>query len=150
MQIIIISTWVLQGILMFVDEFYFHHKRRLGKWESLGHPIDTLCFLMCFLYPLFFDQEFAFFVLAIVSSLIITKDEWVHSHQCLAQENWLHSLLFVLHPVALMGLYFAWKNEFYMMIKIQGTIIFLFGIYQFLYWNVFTKTKWKIHEQTKS
>ena len=146
MQILIVGIWVLQGILMFWDEFYFHHKRRLGKWESIGHPVDTFSFLACFLYPLFFTNEVTFFILAIISSLIITKDEWVHSKQCLATENWLHAVLFVVHPIALGALYFAWMNNFFEIIKIQSVIIFIFGIYQVTYWNLITNKKWTINE----
>lgn len=141
MQTLIISIWIIQGILMFVDEFYFHHKRRLKKWERIGHPVDTLFFALCFLFVLFnpFDNQSIFFILAIFSSLIITKDEWVHSKECEPMEQWLHAVLFVIHPISIGALYFAWKQNLYNIIIIQSIIITLFGMYQTFYWNFFTK-----------
>jgi len=70
--------------------------------------------------------------------LIITKDEFVHAEECEPSEQWLHSVLFIIHPVALYGLWFAWMNSFNTIIQIQAAIIFVFMMYQIIYWN-FTK-----------
>lgn len=124
---------------MFFDEFYYHHKRRLGKWESIGHPIDSFFFLICFGFcALFQISDFHFYIfiaLSIISTLIITKDEWVHSEQSYPTENWLHSILFIIHPVALGALYFAWKFNFKTVIQVQAFIIAVFMLYQIIYWN---------------
>jgi hypothetical protein len=37
---------------MAVDEFYFHRRRGLPRWERLGHPLDTLTALACFVWLL--------------------------------------------------------------------------------------------------
>jgi hypothetical protein len=139
----ILSIWILQGLLMFVDEFYFHRKRRLKRWESLGHPVDTFLFLACFAYTLIFpfhpDNFMIFTILSIISTLIITKDEWVHTQESSAGENWLHSLLFIVHPIALIALFFAWSYSFNIFIFLQTFIISLFLIYQIIYWNFYQR-----------
>ena len=50
---IYILPFFLQGLAIFFDEFYFHHRRGLGKWEKVGHPLDTLTVLMAYLFLLF-------------------------------------------------------------------------------------------------
>jgi len=141
MQIVIISLWMLHGILMFFDEFHYHHRRGLGRWESVGHPVDTLLFLSCFIYALVVNPAhiIGFIVLAVLSTLIITKDEFVHAQQCRGGEQWLHALLFSIHPVALIGLYMAWTRGWRLLVAVQACVIVLFGIYQIVYWNV-----WKV------
>jgi hypothetical protein len=42
--------------------------------------------------------------------LLITKDEWVHADQCNAGEHWLHSVLFVVHPVVLITAGLMWAD----------------------------------------
>ena len=143
MQAMILSIWILHGILMFIDEFYYHHRRGLGRWEALGHPVDTLFFLACFMYALFVNSAHVtgFGVLAVLSSLIITKDEFVHAKQCPGGEQWLHALLFAIHPVALFALYGAWSRGWMLLIGIQTFIVLLFGLYQVVYWNLIKEKK---------
>ncbi len=128
---------------MTFDEFYFHHKRGLGKWESIGHPIDSIFFFAVFIFCILFSYSeslnIAFITLSIFSTLIITKDEWVHTEQSSAKENWLHAMLFIIHPLALIGLYYAWRFGFSKIILIQAVIISLFTVYQILYWNILKK-----------
>ncbi len=140
MQILIVGLWLLQGSLMFVDEFKFHRERGLKKWERLGHPIDSLFFLIPFLYTMtYIDTQsqnlYSFIGLCGLSCLTVTKDEFIHAEECAASEHWLHSVLFIIHPVALFGLWLAWKNNFQSIIQVQSTIIFLFMLYQIIYWN---------------
>lgn len=144
MQGLIVSIWILQGVAMFFDEFYFHHKRGLKKWESLGHPIDTLFFLLCFIYTLIASKEsiLGFIILSFVSTIFITKDEFIHAKECDGAENWLHSMLFIIHPLSLIALYYAWQKGFENIILIQSLIIFAFGLYQLIYWN-FVRKIWK-------
>jgi hypothetical protein len=70
-----------------------------------GHPLDTLTVIACFLFLVVntFDWEnLAIYVgLSVFSCLFVTKDEWIHSKECVPLENWLHALLFVLHPIIL-------------------------------------------------
>ncbi len=135
MQALIVSLWVSQGILMLFDEFKFHHARGLNRWERVGHPIDSLFFLLPFVYTQFFENTFVFIGICVFSSLLVTKDELVHAKECGGGEQWLHAVLFLFHPVALYGLWLAWENGFNTIIQIQIAIIFVFMLYQILYWN---------------
>jgi hypothetical protein len=137
MQALIVSLWVGQGILMFFDEFVFHHKRGLKRWERIGHPVDSFFFLLPFLYTQIFESTTVFIALSVLSCIMITKDEFVHTEECEGRENWLHSVLFILHPVALYGLWIAWRNDLNTIINIQSFIILLFMLYQIIYWNFF-------------
>lgn len=137
MQTLIVSLWVFQGILMFFDEFKFHHKRGLSRWERVGHPVDSLFFLIPFLYTLLYSNVYIFIGLSLFSSLLITKDEFIHAKSCEPAEQWLHSVLFVIHPIALYGLWYAWQNGFTQIIQIQSFIICLFMMYQIFYWNLY-------------
>ncbi len=144
----LVIVWVIQGLCMFFDEFYFHHRRGLGRWESIGHPVDTLFFLLPFIFCLNFSpvelSESIFIASSIISTLIITKDEWIHAEQSSPAENWLHSLLFILHPLSLGVLYFYWKNGENFLITFQTGIISLFFIYQVVYWNILKKDRYEI------
>lgn len=135
MQNLILAIWIFQGMLMFFDEFYFHHKRGLGKWERIGHPIDSFFFLVPFLYSQYFTNTSIFVALCLFSSLLVTKDEFIHKQECLASEQWLHALLFLIHPVALFALWTAWREGLDEIIKIQAIIILVFMIYQIVTWN---------------
>lgn len=137
-----LSVWFIQGILMLFDEFYFHYQRPLQRWERIGHPLDTLFFLSVFVFSLFgvptdTDHQNVFIGLSVISCLLITKDEWVHTKLCAAGENWLHAMLFIIHPISLMVLYRFWQDQELSWIKIQTLIIGVFLIYQILYWNIF-------------
>jgi len=125
---------------MLIDEFYFHRKRGLPKWERLGHPIDTLFVLICFGYlalanALSFNPAI-YLGLSIFSCLLITKDEFVHQKECTASESWLHSILFILHPVVL---YVSFKIAFDPVLKpffyIQFALAGFMFLYQIVYWN---------------
>lgn len=145
------------------DEFYFHVRRGLPKWERLGHPLDTLTVLGCFSYILFVPYS-SFFLkiyiaLAIFSCVFVTKDEFVHKDCCLASEQWLHALLFLNHPIVLTsaGLLWplmnkadvpSWMNGFKpyadtlrSIFIVQTACVFLFFIYQIVYWNFIWKDK---------
>ena len=135
MQVVIVGLWITQGILMFFDEFKFHHQRGLNRWERIGHPIDSFFFLIPFLYTQYFSNIYVFIGLCFFSCLIVTKDEFVHAKECLGSEQWLHAVLFLFHPVALYGLWVAWENDLNKIIQIQSLIIFGFMLYQIIYWN---------------
>ena len=145
---LLIIPFVLQGIAMVVDEFYFHHKRVLPRWERLGHPLDTLTVLACFGFLLAATPSETnasiFAGLAAFSSLFVTKDEPVHVQHCSATESWLHAVLFVLHPLVFIsaGLiwYFEELAEVRFILSGQIVIIFSFLIYQIGYWNFYAKT----------
>ncbi len=46
--------FVLQGLVMVVDEFIIHEKRGLPSWERYGHPLDSFTVLAAFLFLLNF------------------------------------------------------------------------------------------------
>jgi hypothetical protein len=128
---------VLQAGLMAIDEFYFHRRRGLGRWERLGHPCDTLAFLACCAVAAFLPPSAGTFYLfvAVLSCLIITKDEFIHTQLCDAREAWLHSLLFVLHPVVLYCLWHLKLDGSVAILQLQFLAVFSFFSFQVVYWN---------------
>jgi hypothetical protein len=140
MSLLFWSSLILQTVLMVFDEFYFHHRRGLPKWERLGHPVDTFFFLIP-LSILSFSQpsptwRLVYTSLAIVSCLVITKDEWIHRTNSTAGEQWLHSVLFILHPTVLISAFFVWTeagaNFIWVLSAVAG-----FWVYQLLFWNIY-------------
>jgi hypothetical protein len=129
--------FIFQGICMLVDEFYFHHKRGLPRWERLGHPLDTLTVLAALGYLLLPSVNLNVYLgLSIFSCVFITKDEFVHKEQCPALEQWLHSLLFVLHPILFLSAYLLWQENDFSFLQIQTGIIVGFLFYQILRWSI--------------
>ena len=157
MKSLLLLPFLLQGLVMFFDEYYFHRKRTLPLWERVGHPLDTLSVLIC----LGWTQLFAFNelnikiygTLAFASCLFVTKDEFVHHSLCTKHEQWLHSVLFVLHPLCFLAGGILWANSsnpsgpFEKLrtgseshfLQTQIAIIFLVLIYQVVYWNFYRK-----------
>jgi hypothetical protein len=138
--------FVLQGMVMTVDEFYCHRRRELKKWERWGHPVDTLVFAACFAYLLSVppsEQSLtAYAALGAFSCLMISKDEWQHRELCSGFENWLHSLLFILHPVVLIWAGSLWWRQsgiWALPMALAATLIFF--IYQTVYWNVWRRDR---------
>lgn len=139
---------LLQGVAMGVDEGLFHHRRGLGAWERIGHPIDSFFFACCSALAWLVakkgngDSLFNAYLLAsAISCAVITKDESIHLKFCSAQESWLHSVLFILHPICLFTL---WKlalarNTFVLEIVLGSILLFIF--YQIFYWNLFYEPK---------
>lgn len=97
---------------MLVDEFHFHRRRGLGKWERVGHPVDTLSVVVIYglmvVWPPTQTAVSVAAVLSVFSCLLVTKDEFVHSKECEPLENWIHALLFVLHPLVLITSFMLW------------------------------------------
>lgn len=139
-MILLFFPFILQGILMGIDE-KLHMKRGLGLWERLGHPLDTLTVFvpMSFIAINEFNQssQTSFIILAVFSCIFITKDEFVHTEECDKLENWIHSMLFVLHPIIFVCAYIIWKehpdNAF---LLIQPIVIGAFMSYQLLKWSI--------------
>src|SRR5262249_48477984 len=104
----------IQAIAMAFDELHFHRQRGLGRWERLGHPLDTLTLLACLAWILVMpptkDHAVVYAALAAVSCVFITKDEFVHTKACGPAEHWLHALLFVVHPVVLLTYAWLWPS----------------------------------------
>jgi 2-polyprenyl-6-hydroxyphenyl methylase / 3-demethylubiquinone-9 3-methyltransferase len=122
---------VLQGLAMVVDEGVFHRRRGLPRWERIGHPLDTATIALCLIARLLGAPLAVYAAFAIFSTLFVTKDEAVHAKLCTAGEHWLHSILFVLHPIVLAALWFASPG----IVAMQLAIVTAFALYQVIYWN---------------
>jgi hypothetical protein len=147
--------FVLQTVSMAADEFYFHRRRGLPRWERVGHPIDTLGVLACLGWLMFAaprpSTAGVYTALAVASSLLVTKDESVHRRLCGSGEQWLHAVLFLLHPLVLLAAGLLWpalhgeegvvpwirytgfETTF---VKAFGAATATFAVYQIVYWNV--------------
>ena len=161
MWIFAFIPFFLQALAIGFDEMHFHYKRGLPKWERIGHPLDTLSLLICLIFVLvipFSATALKYYIgLAVLSCLMVTKDEFVHKHHCPAAENWLHALLFILHPItlAMTGLIWpiiqrvemplwleSWLNNRYaleLFLYAQAFSITLFFLYQLIFWNLLWK-----------
>jgi hypothetical protein len=141
MWFLALFPFILQSLVIGIDEYYFHLKRGLPRWERIGHPIDTLSVLICFGFVLLVPYSAAmlkvFIALAILSCLLVTKDEFVHKHHCPASEQWLHALLFLNHPIMLgcMGIIWARWNSLLPLLWVPSALTLLFFLYQVVYWN---------------
>jgi hypothetical protein len=148
MWYLVCSLFIIHSMGMLVDEFWFHHRRSLPRWERWGHPLDTLTVLICYLLSFTLAATArnlpVYILAAVVSTFFITKDEWVHAKVCTGGEMWLHACLFALHPILLIaiGLFtFKWGMqytgyEFFRTFLIGQTILtLLFALYQIFYWN---------------
>lgn len=149
MELLFCIPFGLQGVSMFFDEFYFHRKRGLGHWETLSHPIDTVAVGVCYAFmctrPFSMDALRTFVLLGLVSCLLITKDEFVHQRECTGGECWLHSILFILHPIVLASAALLWHLSteggpqsafFALVLRTQLVVVSLFATYQMTYWGL--------------
>ena len=141
MQLIYYFPFIVQAGAIFFDEFYYHHKRGLGAWEKVGHPLDTLTVLLSYSFLIFIPYTQShlveFIMLATFSSLFITKDEFVHAELCEAGEHWLHSLLFVVHPVCFLSAALLWiENQGSYFLAAQALFLTCFMLYQIIFWGI--------------
>lgn len=140
MIILFWSSALLQAALIVIDEFYFHWKRGLPRWEKIGHPLDTFFFLLPLTIASFFKWEpvwrVLYIALGLLSCLVITKDEAIHLQKSPALEQWLHALLFMVHPVVLIAVYFVWMQSSVPLIWMWCAIL-TFCIYQIIFWNFY-------------
>ena len=141
----ILWPWAVIGtqvIVSVVDEFHYHHKRGLPLWERIGHPLDTLTLIIPLALAasasLHAHAVGAFWVLAVFSCIFVTKDEFVHARVCSPGEHWLHSLLFLLHPMMLLSIYAWWcdpsGSQTILLRGLLGMTV-AYGLYQVVYWN---------------
>jgi hypothetical protein len=83
-MLLVSVAFVLQGTALAIDEFYFHHARGLGRWERIGHPIDTLFYCLALatvvLSPPTMINFMIFVGLSAISCLLITKDGFIRSY----------------------------------------------------------------------
>lgn len=132
----------LQMLAMSADEFVFHRKRGLPRWERLGHPLDTLTTALCYgwlvLTPASTPHALVIYVgLCAFSCLFITKDEFVHSRLCEPLETWLHAVLFVLHPIVFLAFGLLWRAGVQpWVIGVELTLTLGLLAYQLIHWNL--------------
>lgn len=102
----------LHALAFAVDDFYCHRRRGLGRWEIAGHPADTLSVVAALSVPAFVPLSagaaWVFAVLAVLSGVLVTKDEFVHYRLCDGFEMWLHAVMFLLHPLQFVAVALAW------------------------------------------
>jgi hypothetical protein len=137
----------LQAAAMFFDEVHYHRRRGLPLWERIGHPLDTCTVLACFVLALLAPPTrgwlIAYASLAAFSCLFITKDEPVHARSCTPGEQWLHAVLFVLHPVVLASVALFWTRGMRAIVAGQVALTLAFGVYQVVYWNLWRPRWWR-------
>lgn len=131
---------LLQGLFIAADEIFFHRRRRLPTWEIWGHPLDTLSVAVPFGLLAFNDYSphilYTFIGLAVFSCVFVTKDEFIHSEVCPPMENWLHAMLFILHPISFLAAAVIWMQQLNSsVLLVQFLLVTLFMIYQILYWG---------------
>ena len=133
----------IQTLIIGVDEFHFHWKRGLPRWERLGHPLDTLTIVIVLVYTLVFPFTaktlVPYIILATLSAIFVTKDEFVHKECCSAKEQWLHAVLFLNHPLVLISAAFLWSKGATAFLALQAFAAFAFCLYQLIYWNFIWK-----------
>ena len=129
---LLVVPLALQALAMLVDEGHYHRRRGLPRWERIGHPLDTLTIALCLVWLLTVGVGAGYVALAIFSCLFVTKDEVIHAKVCTPGEQWLHAILFVLHPIVLAA--FAFLPPSILTAQLGLTIAVL-G-YQVIYWNV--------------
>jgi hypothetical protein len=136
-----VTVLALQGTVMAVDEFVFHRARarKMPLWERLGHPLDTATVLaplgITLFLPLTRSSSLLFAGLALFSCLFVTKDEAVHARECTGGEQWLHALLFLLHPLLFLAVYVLWMEQGRGWISLQALLAAGFLCWQLFYWN---------------
>lgn len=111
----VLALFSLQAVLMGIDEWRYHRRRVLERWERWGHPVDSLLYLCALAIPAWMQPTASRVVLytifAVLSCVAITKDEWVHAERCEAGEHWVHAVLFMIHPSVLIFVGLLWVNN---------------------------------------
>ncbi|MBY0528804.1 MAG: hypothetical protein K2P51_01290 [Rhabdochlamydiaceae bacterium] len=162
MLYLITLPFLIQSIVILIDEVFFHLKRGLPKWERVGHPLDTLTILICLGYVLCIPYSpfhlKIYCTLSVFSCIFVTKDEFIHKECCPSTEQWLHSFLFLNHPLLLTATGLIWPtlhgqapnwlcnwldNAYFLklFLWIQTGFAALFFLYQTIYWNFIWKEK---------
>jgi hypothetical protein len=140
MSLLFLASVFLQGAAITFDEFHFHWKRNLPQWERIGHPVDSVSLLIPIGFLAFAQRtpafENAYILFSILSCLCITKDEWIHHEHSEPSENWLHSVLFILHPVVLISGYFVW-GTLELPVQLFFYSVLCFTLYQIIFWNFY-------------
>lgn len=153
---IFILVVILHGLSILFDEFYFHRKRGLPLWERIGHPLDTLSVIICYsiIFILIPNQvnQYLYAAACLISCVLITKDEFIHQKYCTGGELWIHSILFILHPLVLIMAYLIWVDHYsasqassilWSILSLQLGLQMALFIYQIIFWGYLWKPKLK-------
>jgi hypothetical protein len=138
---LVFAPGLIQAFAMLADEGVCHRRRGLPRWERIGHPLDTLTTALCYGWlciaaPADAHALVVYVGLSLFSCLFITKDEFVHAELCGGLESWLHAVLFVIHPIVLLGFGVAWLTGWPPWVfRAQLLLTLAFAGYQVLYWN---------------
>ncbi|MCB0392744.1 MAG: hypothetical protein KDD58_15750 [Bdellovibrionales bacterium] len=137
---------ILHVIIFHIDEYYFHRKRVLCRKEVLGMFLDGALYLPPLIIASFTSHspfwKTTFITFSILSCISISKNEWFYNSDLTRPERWVHSLLYILHPILLYSFYQSWVDNYFVqnlnfwMVQ----IIYLgFGVktltHQLIYWN---------------
>jgi hypothetical protein len=140
---------VLQGVLMVVDEGWFHRARGLPRWERIGQPLDMLSLAACLMWLLAIPNDDGapmaaaaipgyalpgYAVLAGVSTALAFKDA-VRARPCSAGERRLHAVLLVLHPIVLAAFAYLWWIGADGLLVGQLGLTLAFCAHHVIYWN---------------
>ena len=131
----------LQALAMALDELVFHRRRGLPRWERVGHPLDTLSAAACYAWLVTTEPTrphalTVYVALCAFSCLLITKDEFVHSKLCEPLENWLHAVLFVLHPLTFLGFALIWLSGAHAwLLKLELALTLGLMVHQIVFWS---------------
>jgi len=91
MWVLTLLPFALQAVAIGIDEVWFHRRRGLPLWERIGHPIDTFTVVLCLGYILIIPYSkqaiIPYCLLAVISSLMVTKDEFVHKEEITASKQ---------------------------------------------------------------
>ncbi len=128
-----------QAGVMLIDEAVHHRRRGLGVWEARGHVLDSLIFAAALAPAALLaptrGAALLFAALATASSLLATKDEWIHAGECAPAEHWIHALLFVLHPCVLIAVGALWsRGEGRFLRTALPALALGYAFYQWAYW----------------
>ncbi|NOU32051.1 MAG: hypothetical protein HOO96_29455 [Polyangiaceae bacterium] len=143
MTALLLAPVLLQMVAMAFDEGVFHRRRGLPRWERIGHPLDTATVALAYAWLVFTSPTTPhalpiYVALSVFSCLFVTKDEFVHAKVCSPAEGWLHSVLFVLHPVVFLAFGLLWwRGDAAWILRGQLVMTVLFALYQVFYWSVF-------------
>ena len=138
---LLLIPFLLQASFILIDELYFHPRREVSRWERLGHLLDTftvfICFLLTVIFPYSRTSLVGFLGVSIFSCLFVTKDEWIHSQKCTGTEMWLHSILFLVHPLVLISAALVWAGpeKYHWILKAQLMVLVFASIYQARMWR---------------
>ncbi len=140
--ILLLVLMFVQGLIMSVDEFHFHRRRGLPRFERWGHVADSGLFLLALLVPAMSWPTtpwlLLYFGLALGSCLFITKDEWIHAKACTAAEQWCHAMLSVLHgPILLLAGLVWYLQPQHPILNMLPPLVLIWGLYQHFYWNIY-------------